>query len=301
MAINQKFWASLIGSALLLSPVLWAQHSPDPAYRREVERQRAEQLKDLKENWIPLAGLFWLKSGANTFGADAANAIVLPQGTAPAKAGVFELQGETVTVKLNPGTTATIDGQPVTTASLQSDASGKPTILALGRLRMHVIKRQQRIGIRLKDLQSPALRKFHALSYFPINPAYRVEAKWLPQPTTVDVSDILGDVVATPVKGVAQFTLNGQQLTLTPIGGDPAKGLFFAFSDQTTKTETYPGGRFLDTGPVKNGTVTLDFNTAYNPPCAVTPYATCPRPPKEDRLPVAIPAGEKYDRAHGDY
>ena len=111
----------------------------DAVYQREVEKFRAEEIKDLKSNWLVLAGLFWLKPGANTFGTASSNAIVLPAGTAPAKAGVFELNGDEVTLKMEPGAAATIDNQPVLTAKLQSDSAGKPTVVALGRLRMHVI------------------------------------------------------------------------------------------------------------------------------------------------------------------
>ena len=111
-------------------------------------------------------------------------------------------------------------------------------------------------------------------------------ATWLPSDgkTDGDVPNVLGDVTPTPVAGTAVFKINGQELRLTDLGGDAARGLFFVFSDPTSKTNTYPGGRFLKTGPVANGTVVLDFNRAYNPPCAVTPYATCPLAPKENRL-----------------
>ncbi len=114
-----------------------------------------------------------------------------------------------------------------------------------------------------------------------------------------DVPNVLGDVTPTPIAGEVRFRLNGQDFTLAALGGDPAKGLSFVISDLTAKTETYPGGRFLDTDPVVDGKVVLDFNRAYNPPCAVTPYATCPLAPKENRLVVAIAAGEKYDRKRG--
>jgi uncharacterized protein len=115
----------------------------------------------------------------------------------------------------------------------------------------------------------------------------------------VDVPNVLGDVTPTPVAGEARFKINGQDVSLSALGGDPKDGLFFIFKDLTSKTETYPPGRFLQTDPVVNGTVVLDFNEAYNPPCAVTPYATCPLPPKQNQLAVAIPAGEKYDRKAG--
>jgi len=118
----------------------------------------------------------------------------------------------------------------------------------------------------------------------------------------VEVPNVLGDVSAETVPGVAVFKLNSQELQLTALGGDAKNGLFFVFSDLTAKSDTYPGGRFLETDPVVDGKVVLDFNRAYNPPCAVTPYATCPLAPKQNRLPLAIPAGERFDKAaHGHH
>jgi uncharacterized protein (DUF1684 family) len=271
----------------------------DAVYQREVEKFRAEEIKDLKSNWLVLAGLFWLKPGANAFGTASSNPIVLPAGTAPDTAGVFELTGDEVTLKMEPGAAATIDNQPVLTAKLQPDTSGKPTVVALGRLRMHVIKRGERTGIRLKDLQNPALRNFTSLHFYPIDTAYRVIATWVPSDgkRTVEVPNVLGDVTHETVPGEARFTLNGQKLTLTALSGDAAKGLFFVFRDTTSKTDTYPAGRFLEADAVQDGKVVLDFNKAYNPPCAVTPYATCPIAPTENRLAVAIPAGEKFDHS----
>lgn len=271
----------------------------DAVYQREVEKFRAEEIKDLKSNWLVLAGLFWLKPGANSFGTAPSNAIVLPAGTAPAQAGVFELNGEEVTLKMQAGAAATIEDKPVMTAKLQPDTSGKPTVVALGRLRMHVIKRGERVGIRLKDLQNPALRNFSSLHFYPIDTSYRVTATWAPSDgkRTVDVPNVLGDVSHETVPGEVQFTLKGQTLKLTALGGDAAKGLFFVFSDTTSKTDTYPAGRFLEADAMQDGKVVLDFNKAYNPPCAVTPYATCPLAPKENRLAVAVPAGEKFDHS----
>jgi uncharacterized protein (DUF1684 family) len=115
----------------------------------------------------------------------------------------------------------------------------------------------------------------------------------------IRVPNVLGDVSETPATGEVRTTIGGQGISLVAVGGDPAKGFFLIFSDPTRKSETYPAGRFLDTGPVKDGQVTLDFNYAYNPPCALTPYATCPLPPAQNQLTVAVPAGEKYDRSHG--
>ncbi len=274
--------------------------APDAAYLRSFEKWKAEQVADLKQNWLPLAGLYWLKPGANNFGTDAGNALVFPKG--PIHAGEFDLAGKDITIKLLPDARAKIAGKELTTAKLDSDVSGHPTTVEMGSLQFHVIVRGERIGVRLKDTESASLRNFHGMVFYPLDMNYRVTATWIPSDgkKTIDVPNVLGDVRPVPVSGVVMFKINGQETRLTPLGGDAAKGLSFVFNDLTAKTDTYPGGRFLDTEPVANGTVILDFNRAYNPPCAVTPYATCPLAPKENRLSVAIPAGEKFDRAaHG--
>jgi uncharacterized protein (DUF1684 family) len=307
--MSRKF-TIVLTAVLVISPVLFSAlvsaadappSAPDAAYQKDYEKWKIDLADNLKESWLPLAGLFWLKPGENSFGADAGNAIVFPKG--PAHAGVFELQGKDVTMKLAPETHATIDGKPGTTAKLIPDTADKTTLVELGSLRFHVIVRGARIGIRLKDVESPAIEKFRGLTFFPPDLNYRVTAKWEPSDgkKTVDVPNVLGDVSPTTVTGTAVFTINGQEVRLTDLGEDPSKGLFFVFNDLTSKTDTYPGGRFLYTDPVVNGTVVLDFNRAHNPPCAVTAYATCPLAPKENRLPMAIPVGEKYDRAHGHH
>ena len=249
---------------------------------------------------MPLAGLFWLKPGENTFGTDPKNSIVFPKG--PAQAGSFVLQNKSVTARFDKSSNATIAGKSVTSAELQPDTSGHATVVEIGSLRLRVIVRGERVGIRLKDVDSDAVRKYPGPLFFPLDLSYRVTATWLPSDgkQTVDVPNVLGDVTPTPIAGTAVFKINGQELRLTDLGGDAANELFFVFSDPTSKTNTYPGGRFLKAGPVSNGTVVLDFNRSYNPPCSVTPYATCPLAPKENRLAVAIPAGEEYDhkRSH---
>jgi len=284
---------------VLAATVCFAVQPPDAAYLQSFEKWKLELVDDLKQNWLPLAGLFWLKPGANTFGAAVDNAIVLPSG--PAHAGAFRLQGEDVSVELLAGVAAKIGDKNDTRAQLQADVTGRPTVIELGAVRMHLIKRGARLGIRVKDLNSAAVRNYAGPVFFPLDMTYRVTATFVPSDgkKSVDVPNVLGDVTPTPISGEVHFKLNGQDLTLTALGGEPAKGLSFVISDLTSKTDTYPGGRFLDTDPVVDGKVVLDFNRAYSPPCAVTPYATCPLAPKENRLAVAIPAGEKYDRKHG--
>jgi uncharacterized protein (DUF1684 family) len=303
MKMNQRP-ISLLAVALLSSALValgvTPTEAPDAAYVQSFEKWKAEQTADLKENWLSLAGLFWLKPGANAFGSDPASQIVFPKG--PTHAGEFDLNGKDVILKLLPESKATIEGKGVTTAKLDPDTSKNVSNVEMGTLRFHVIVRGERVGIRLRDTESVAARNFKGMMFYPLDMNYRIAAKWVPADgkKTVEIPNVLGDVTAQAIPGVAMFKMNGAELTLTALGGDAETGLFFVFNDLTAKNDTYPGGRFLDSGPVENGHVLVDFNRAYNPPCAVTPYATCPLAPKENRLAVAIPAGEKFDKAaHG--
>jgi uncharacterized protein (DUF1684 family) len=297
---RKKIAAVVAGIVVFALPALSIQ-PPDAAYLESFEKWKSELVDDLKQNWLVLAGLFWLKPGANTFGSASDNAVVLPSG--PPHAGVFQMQGESVSVQLQKGVQAKIGGQSLAQAKLQADVTGKPTVVEMGSLRMHLIQRGQRLGIRVKDLNSERARDYAGPIFFPLDMSYRISGTFVPSDgkKTVDVPNVLGDVTPTPIAGEVRFKLNGQDLTLTALSGDPAKGLSFVMGDLSGKTDTYPGGRFLDSDPVVDGKVVLDFNRAYNPPCAVTPYATCPLAPKENRLPVAIAAGEKYDRMHGHH
>jgi uncharacterized protein len=289
----------LVVLVVLLALPAASVEAPDAAYRQSFEKWKAELVNDLKQNWLTLAGLFWLKPGPNTFGSASDNAMVLPSG--PPRAGTFQFNNEDVSVQMYQGVTAKIDGRVQSKCKLKSDITGEPTVIELGSLRMYVIQRGKRIGIRVKDLNSQVARNYAGPTFFPLDMTYRVTGTFVPSEgkKTVDVPNVLGDVTPVPVAGEVHFKLNGQDLELTALGGDPARGLSFVIGDLTGKAETYPGGRFLDTDAVVNGKVVLDFNRAYNPPCAVTPYATCPLAPKENRLAVAIVVGEKYDRKHG--
>jgi uncharacterized protein (DUF1684 family) len=281
-----------------------AARTPDPAYRAEIEKWRAEREARLKSDggWLQVVGLFWLKDGANTFGTDAGNRIVLPAGSAPARAGVFELRGGKTTVRMDPGVEATVDGKPAGTRELRPDVPGPADVLKLGpRLTLHVIERGGRYGIRLKDRQSALLKEFTGLRWFPVQEDYRVEGRFVPYASakTIAVPNILGQVEEMPSPGYVAFTIGGREVRLDPVLEEPgATELFFIFRDQTTGKETYPAGRFLYAAMPKDGRVTLDFNKAYSPPCAFTPFATCPLPPKQNRLPVRIEAGEMHSGHH---
>jgi uncharacterized protein (DUF1684 family) len=277
----------------------------DEAYRSEVRKWREGREARLKADggWLTLAGLFWLKEGPNRFGTDPAGDVVLPEGSAPARAGVFELRGEQVTVALRPGASGRIGGKPVSAAmAMRPDTSGSPDVLEMGALSMNVIKRGDRYGIRLKDRNSAARRDFTGLKWFDIQEEYRVEARWVshPQPRPVKVPNVLGYAESMPSPGYAEFALGGKPVRLDGVLEDPrAEQLFFILRDQTSGKETYGAGRFVYADLPKAGKVVLDFNKAYSPPCAFTPYATCPLPPPQNWVPVRIEAGElAYGKGH---
>jgi uncharacterized protein len=273
------------------------------SYQHEIAQWRQAREAGLRAEggWLTVAGLFWLREGANTFGSGAANQIVLPDG--PARAGVFELRGGKVTVTMNgtsPG--AALPGASQGEASngaSQSEASRElrpdtEDVAHCGRVSLFVIKRADRYGIRMKDPQSDLRKAFHGLDYFPVREEYRLTAKFVPEPRKIPITNVLGQTEPEDSPGYVIFQVGGREVRLYPVLDEPdSKELSFIFRDLTSGKETYGAGRFLDTELPHDGKVVLDFNKAYNPPCAFTPYATCPLPPKENRLPVRIEAGEK--------
>ncbi len=277
---------------ILVAPMLMP--GADPAYKAEIEKWRERRQANLRapDGWLSLAGLFWLKEGRNTVGADKSNALVLPAGSAPARVGEFEFHNGAVTFRAEQGVAVGENGAPVTTAALKSDESGSPDILQVDAVSMFVIKRGERYGIRVKDRNSPYLKEFTGLKYFPVDERYQVRAKFVPYnpPREIAVPNILGDINMTPSPGYAEFALEGKTLRLVPV--EEVGQLFFIFKDQTSGKETYPAGRFLYADMPMDGEVVIDFNKAYNPPCAFTPYATCPLPPKDNNLPIRVEAGE---------
>ncbi|HXH29094.1 MAG TPA: DUF1684 domain-containing protein [Candidatus Polarisedimenticolia bacterium] len=292
--------AIVVAGVLMLPAATAAGGRPAGDYEKEIRHWREEREARLKADggWLTVAGLYWLREGDNRFGTDPGNAFVLPKSSAPAEVGVFTLRDGHVTARLDAGVTASLDGHPAQTGreiGMRPDTAGEPDVLTLNALSMHVIQRGDRYGIRLKDLNSAARRTFTGLRWYPIQEPYRVQARFEPYdpPRTIPIPTILGTTDDMPCPGAAVFTLNGRKLRLDPVIEEPgADELFFIFADQTNGKETYPSGRFLYAAFPKDGTLILDFNKAYNPPCAFTPYATCPLPPPQNRLPVRIEAGE---------
>lgn len=276
---------------------------PGDDYKASIETWRRGRETRLRadEGWLTLAGLCWLKEGVNTFGAGPGNDIALPEGSAAPRAGVFEFHAGATLVKANPGTQFTVNGVAAQEARLKSDEAGDSDVVRFGRIAMMVIKRGKRYAIRVKDKESKYRTGFQGLDWYPVQQSYRVTAKWAPygSPRVMNVPTILGEDEQYPSPGYAVFHLGGKEYKMVPVLEEPdAKQLFFILKDQTSGKETYPAGRFLYADMPKNGQVILDFNKAYSPPCAFTPYATCPLPPKENRLGIRLEAGEKF---HGHY
>jgi uncharacterized protein (DUF1684 family) len=264
----------------------------DTTYRASVEKWRQAYEADLKSDhgWLSVSGLFWLHDGENTFGSGPLNDIVLPA-SAPAKAGSFEFHAGHTTVHVNSGISALLNGKHVDSAEMHPDSNSDQ--LTLGDLTLYVHSSGERFTIRLRDKNSALRKTFTGTRWFPVDETYRVIGKFVPfdQPKPTQIQNVMGDTLNDPMLGYISFQLGGKDLRLI---SDAASGeVELVFRDLTSGHETYAASRFLDTKIESGGRVILDFNQAYNPPCAYNPYTTCPLPPPENRLDTRIEAGEK--------
>jgi len=269
-----------------------------PSYNREIEQWRAKRIEELagEDGWLSLVGLFWLNPGQNRFGSASTNEIVLPKNRSPRIAGSLWLENGIVRLQARPGAGLTHDGVAVSDLELQSDADGKQTVLKLGSLKLYVIKRGEKLGLRVKDAKNPARFSFSGIDHFPLDLKWRVKAKFQPYnpPKLIPVVNVLGMVEEMTSPGLLIFNLGEETYRLEPVLEKGESHLFVIFADKTTGKDTYGAGRYLYADPpAGDGTVILDFNKAHNPPCAYTRFATCPLPPKQNRLPVRVEAGEK--------
>ncbi len=265
-------------------------------------REAREAALRADDGWLTVAGLFWLKPGSNRVGSAADNDVVLPA-PAPAHALHVESSGETLRYTLEPDARGvTSDGAPAAASGLlRPDSDGAPTLLAFGPVTLHVIRRGERLGVRVRDRDSAARRDFKGRQWYAPDPRWRITARFEPhaRPSRVRVPNVLGQVNEMTSPGTVVFTLDGREVRLTPVlETDDAEELFFIFKDGSSGHGTYPAGRFLYTPLPRDGTLSLDFNRAVNPPCAFTPWATCPLPPEGNRLSQVISAGERFSGPH---
>jgi uncharacterized protein (DUF1684 family) len=268
--------------------------SADSTYQGTVAKWRADYESSLKsdDGWLTVSGLFWLHEGENHFGTDPLTDIVLHATYVPADAGDFMLQDGKIVVHVKPGVKMSMNDQPVTTTELKPDS--RTDRLRIGDITLYVHASGERYAIRLKDKNSQIRKSFTGLHWFPVDESYRVTARYVPyeKPKPIVIQNILGDSGTDMLSGYVVFSLRGQEYRLEA-EQDERGELSFVFRDLTSGKETYAASRFLDTDAPRNGSVVLDFNEAYNPPCAYNPYTTCPLPPPGNRLRTEIRAGEQ--------
>lgn len=268
------------------------------------EKWRAKHEVDYRRDWVSIAGLHRLKQGANSAGSAPANDIVLPA-SVPATIGKFVRDGVHVRFEpaknspvmrrvADPATNATRK-EPVTAAiDLRDDGGPGEDELTVGDVRMVVHVSGENRSLRVRDPNGPLATGFAGFAWFPIDPAYRVVGRFIKddQPRSLKVENTVGDIDEYKTEGVVEFTLQGQIVRLRPFTTRP-KRFYFVFRDASSGHETYGTARFLYADLLDDGSVVLDFNMAYNPPCAFNPYTTCPVPLRENRLPIKVLAGEQ--------
>jgi len=291
-------WSPAAILLLALSASVAVHCGGDGDYVAELEQWKTERQERLQkeDGWLTLVGLHWLEPGPNDFGADPELPIVLSADGVPSVGGTFHLEDDGVQVEAAPGSPLTVNDEPIAgRIALGDDNSEETDYLGLGRLRFHIIKRGERYGVRVKDPESSRRLNFSGIEYFDFDPAFRLDATMKPfdEPREVELPTAAGTTASLLAPGEVEFVVNGERHTMLPLVGEPGETtLWFIFKDRTSGKETY-GFRYLYSELEEDGRVDLDFNYAYNPPCAFTPYATCALPPKENRLDTRIEAGER--------
>jgi uncharacterized protein (DUF1684 family) len=299
----RHFLSAILFAALCAAPAL----SQNADWQHEIAAWRQQHATELQkpDGWLALAGLEWLDPGDNSFGSAPDNKIHMPA-SAPAHLGVLHLDGDTVTLNPPPGGFPQgflIDAKPAEpqTLRIDPDHDKNDPRMTIATLNFYVIKRGERFALRIKDAKSAALTGFHGLKWYSPDSHYRVQAHWIPYSPqkTFTIATLIGTSYPAQIPGSAEFTLDSKTYRLDPILEDPAaEKLFFVLRDTTSTTKTYGACRFLytafpDHGLDHPGDLVLDFNRLENPPCAYTPFATCPLPPKQNRLPIPLPVGEQ--------
>lgn len=275
----------------------------DPvAYTAEIEVWHQKRVENLKgpNGWLNVSGLYWLNPGINTFGSGEKNSIVFPAGKIPEFAGFFMLQQSTVLINVVADVGITSKGQPVTERIIYHPDSARSTVLDFGSLQWFVIKRDTKLGIRLRDFKNQVIENFKGIDRFPVDVQWRLEAKFekADSSRTIPITNVLGQTTDQPSPGTLVFTMEDKTCRLDVLdeGGEE---YFVIFGDLTNTKETYGAGRYVYVKkPDVDGNTVLDFNKAYNPPCAFTEFATCPLPPKQNILDAAVTSGEKNYLTH---
>lgn len=269
-------------------------------YRQEIAEWRNERNETIrKENgWLSLAGLYWLKLGKNQIGSDPKCEVQLPDRVS-ANIGYLEYNGKSVSLRTLPDIKVNVNEKPTEFAILQPDISDTPSYISLQDIRLVVIQRGNKVGVRMWDNQRELRRTFPARTWYEIDEKFRVPATYTPyeRPKKAFFPDLTGEKSEFPVEGYLSFEIDGNHYQLD-INKEDDGTLFIRFWDPTSKDETYPTGRYLIADVDANGKVFIDFNKAYCPPCAFTDFATCVFAPEQNHLDFRVTAGETYQH-HG--
>jgi len=289
-------------TALMLIPGCGGEKT-GPEYIAEIDQWHAERVQRLRSDtgWLTLVGLHPLKEGVNSLGASADADVTLASG-APYWLGSLAVTEDKIMLLVHPDAEVELlDGQNdgrLSSCTLATDKEGPPTKLTTGSMVFYVIDRDGKLFLRVKDRKAEILKSFQGIERFPVDVHWRLTARLEHGPTTLKVPNVLGQEASSSSPGILVFAIDGQEYRLTPTG-DPGESMFLVFGDETNGKTTYAGGRFLVVDPpAADGTVILDFNRTYNPPCVFTPFATCQLPSLGNMLPVAIKAGEMMWGAH---
>ncbi len=281
-----------------------AASQPDPAFAADNQAWRVERYQELiaPDGWTSLVGLHWLSLKAHYIGSSADSGIRLEVG--PPKMGMVSSEGDSVWFTPERGAALTVDGKPLGgRIRFYSDRDPEPTVIGFddGKGLLTLIRRGDRYALRLKHADAPSRTQFTGLDYWPLDESWRIKARYVPNDAgkTLPIVDIVGITTEMPNAGAVEFERDGRTWRLEATG-EPGRELFLIFADRTSGHGSYPAGRYIDLpAPDADGEVTIDFNRAYNPPCAFTPFATCPLPPPENRLDLRVDAGEKdYRKPH---
>lgn len=295
---------TISGISILLLVSIFAACAPERAHEEEVERWFTRRVESLTapDGWLSVTGLYWLRPGQNTFGSSDSNDIVFPVDSLPVYMGTFYVEQDSVEVVLAPEVERHSSYPAGTRMGVLTDRGGEPTTFTYDALSWYVIDRGGALGIRLIDTASVARRTFEGIERYPLDPRWRVAGKFrrYDPPKSMPVPTVLNTTETLTTPGAVEFTLNGETYRLDVAGEPDARRLWIIFGDPTNQTETYPAGRYvyIDAPAERGSDVVIDFNMAYNPPCAFTDYATCPFPPPQNRLKIPVEAGEKRFELH---
>jgi len=300
MTNESPFWVLFFATFILFLAMSCSsnQKQTEAEYANEVNEWHQLRINNLlgPEDWLKLAGLYKLEEGSQSFGSDSTKDLVFPP-KAASSIGTITKEDTTVTVQIDGNVLVTHSQDTVSKVTMIPGNARAGTVLKHRSLVWYLLDRRGNYYIRLVDEQHPNLAAFEGIERFPIDPKWNIKAEFKPfeKPKPITVPDVLNEGMSDTLYGMLEFSIEGEEYSLAPLNHPEKDDKFFIiFGDKTNGESTYGGGRYIYIPtPDENNTTYIDFNKSYNPPCVFTNFATCPLPPSQNRLPIAIPAGEK--------